>query len=116
MLRRFPKLRLCISPTEFERPIYAGNALQTVECREPKKVLTVRTTAFAAQPEGGSASFEQIEVPAANGLSQFVSEEVSKSERPELTAAKIVISGGRGMQSGENFKLLSGLRTSSAQP
>lgn len=94
------------SPTEFERPIYAGNALQTVECREPKKVLTVRTTAFAAAPEGGSAALEQIDVPAANGLTQFVSEEVAKSERPELTAAKIVISGGRGMQSGENFKLL----------
>jgi electron transfer flavoprotein alpha subunit len=95
-----------LSPTEFERPIYAGNALQTVECREPKKVLTVRTTAFAAQPEGGSAAIEQIEAPAASGLAQFVNEEISRSERPELTAAKIVISGGRGMQSGENFKLL----------
>jgi electron transfer flavoprotein alpha subunit len=94
------------SPTEFERPIYAGNAMQTVECREPKKVLTVRTTAFAATPEGGSASVEPIGAPAASGLSQFVNEEISKSERPELTAAKIVISGGRGMQSGENFKLL----------
>jgi electron transfer flavoprotein alpha subunit len=94
------------SPTEFERPIYAGNAMQTVECREPKKVLTVRTTAFAASPEGGSAAIEPIEAPAASGLSQFVNDEISKSERPELTAAKIVISGGRGMQSGENFKLL----------
>jgi electron transfer flavoprotein alpha subunit len=95
-----------LSPTEFERPIYAGNAVQTVECRQPKKVLTIRTTAFMAAPEGGTAPVERIEVPPSSGLSQFVSEELSKSARPELTAAKIIISGGRGMQSGENFKLL----------
>ena len=94
------------SSSQFDRPIYAGNAVQTVECTQPKKVLTIRTTAFAAAPEGGSASIERIQVPAANGLSQFVSEELSKSARPELTAAKVVISGGRGMQSGENFKLI----------
>lgn len=94
------------SPTQFERPIYAGNAIQTVECTLPKKVLTIRTTAFAAAPEGGSAPVERIEAPHANGASQFVSEELSQSARPELTAAKVVISGGRGMQSGENFKLL----------
>ncbi len=94
------------SPVLFERPIYAGNAVQTVECNQPKKVLTVRTTAFAASPEGGSAAIEPIQPPAANGASQFVSEELSKSERPELTAAKVVISGGRGMQSGENFKMI----------
>ncbi len=95
-----------LSPTQFERPIYAGNAIQTVECGERKKVLTVRTTAFAASPEGGAAAVEPVEVPQANGLSRFVSEEIAKSARPELAAAKIVISGGRGMQSGENFKLL----------
>jgi electron transfer flavoprotein alpha subunit len=94
------------SPTLFERPIYAGNAIQTVECSQPKKVLTIRTTAFAAAAEGGSAPVERIAAPAANGASQFVREELSQSERPELTAAKVVISGGRGMQSGENFKML----------
>ncbi len=94
------------SPVLFERPIYAGNAVQTIECNQPKKVMTVRTTAFAASPEGGSAAIERIQPPAANGASQFVSEELSKSERPELTAAKVVISGGRGMQSGENFKMI----------
>ncbi len=94
------------SPTRFERPIYAGNAVQTVECTQAKKVLTVRTTVFAAAAEGGSAEIETIPVPPANGISRFVGEELSKSERPELTAAKVVISGGRGMQSGENFKLL----------
>ncbi len=94
------------SPTVFERPIYAGNAIQTVECSQAKKVLTVRTTAFAATAEGGSAAIERLAPAAANGASQFVSEELSQSERPELTAAKVVISGGRGMQSGENFKML----------
>lgn len=94
------------SSTQFERPIYAGNAVQTVECAQPKKVMTIRTTAFAASPEGGSAAIEPIPAPAANGASQFVSEELSQSARPELTAAKVVISGGRGMQSGENFKML----------
>ncbi len=94
------------SPVKFERPIYAGNAVQTVECNQPRKVLTVRTTAFAAAAEGGAAAIERIHAAAANGVTQFVSEELSKSERPELTAAKVVISGGRGMQSGENFKML----------
>jgi electron transfer flavoprotein alpha subunit len=95
-----------LSATQFERPIYAGNAVQTVECNQPKKVLTIRTTAFAAAGEGGSAAIERIQAGGANGASHFVSEELSQSARPELTAAKIVISGGRGMQSGENFKLL----------
>jgi electron transfer flavoprotein alpha subunit len=94
------------SPTTFERPIYAGNAIQTVEDTQAKKVLTIRTTAFAASPEGGSAAVETIAAPAPNGVSTFVGEEIAQSERPELTAAKIVISGGRGMQSGENFKLI----------
>jgi electron transfer flavoprotein alpha subunit len=95
-----------LGPNQFERPIYAGNAIQTIECNQAKKVLTIRTTAFAATGEGGSAAIERIEPAAANGASQFVSEELSQSARPELTAAKVVISGGRGMQSGENFKLL----------
>jgi electron transfer flavoprotein alpha subunit len=94
------------SPILFERPIYAGNAIQTVECNQAKKVLTIRTTAFAATAEGGTAVIERIEAPSANGASQFVSEELSQSARPELTAAKVVVSGGRGMQSGENFKML----------
>jgi electron transfer flavoprotein alpha subunit len=94
------------SPVLFERPVYAGNAIQTVECTQPKKVLTIRTTAFAASPEGGTAPIEPVQVPAPNALSQFVNEELSKSERPELASAKVVISGGRGMQSGDNFKLL----------
>ncbi len=95
-----------LSPTQFERPIYAGNAIQTVECTQAKKVLTIRTTAFTASPEGGAAPVEKIAVPAPNGLSHFVSEALSQSARPELTAAKVVISGGRGMQSGENFHML----------
>jgi electron transfer flavoprotein alpha subunit len=93
-------------PSQFERPIYAGNAIQTVECNQPKKVLTIRTTAFAAAPDGGSAAIEQITAPPPNSLSRFAGEEIAKSERPELTAAKIIISGGRGMQSGDNFKMI----------
>jgi len=92
------------SPDTFERPIYAGNAIQTVQSTEPKKVITVRTAAFAAAPEGGSATIESISVPEPVGLSSFEGAELAKSERPELTAARIVISGGRGMQSAENFK------------
>lgn len=94
------------SPNTFERPIYAGNALQTVETSDAKIIITVRTTAFAAAEEGGSATVETIDVPAALGISSFVSEELSKSDRPELTSAKIIISGGRGMGSGENFALI----------
>ena len=88
----------------FVRPIYAGNALATVKSKDPIKVITVRTTAFDAVPaSGGSAAVETVAPPADSGLSSFVSREVSKSERPELTAAKIIVSGGRGMASGENF-------------
>ncbi len=94
------------SPNTFERPIYAGNALQTVETSDPKKIITVRTTAFEAAEEGGSATVEAISAPAAVGISEFVSEELSKSDRPELTSANIIISGGRGMGSGENFALI----------
>jgi electron transfer flavoprotein alpha subunit len=93
------------APDTFVRPIYAGNALATVKSRDAIKVITVRTTAFDAAPaSGGSAAIEQVAPPPDSGLSQFVSREVSKSERPELTAAKIIVSGGRGMASGENFK------------
>ena len=95
------------SPDTFVRPIYAGNALATVKSKDAIKVITVRTTGFdAVAATGGSASIEQVPPPADSGLSSFVSREVSKSERPELTAAKIVVSGGRGMGSGENFKIL----------
>jgi len=88
----------------FVRPIYAGNALATVKSKDALKVITVRTTAFdAVAPTGGSAAIESITPPGDSGLSAFVSREVSKSERPELTAAKIIVSGGRGMGSGENF-------------
>ncbi len=90
----------------FVRPIYAGNAMATVKSSDAKKIITVRPTAFAAAAEGGSASVETIADPATPGTSEFVSEELSKSDRPELTAAKIVISGGRGMGSGENFTII----------
>jgi electron transfer flavoprotein alpha subunit len=92
------------SADTFVRPIYAGNALATVKSKDAIKVITVRTTAFdAVAPTGGNASVEAVTPPADSGLSSFVSREVSKSERPELTAAKIIVSGGRGMGSGENF-------------
>jgi len=94
------------SPDTFERPIYAGNAMQTIQTSDAKKVITVRTTAFEAAGEGGSASIEEANVPAALGISEFVSAELSKSDRPELTSARVIISGGRGMQSGDNFHLL----------
>ena len=92
-------------PDTFVRPIYAGNALATVKSKDALKVITVRTTAFDAGPAtGGSAKVETISGPADTGLSSFVGREVSKSERPELTAAKIIVSGGRGMANGDNFK------------
>jgi electron transfer flavoprotein alpha subunit len=92
-----------VSPDTFERPIYAGNAIQTVKSKDAKKVITVRTSTFQATGEGGSASIENATAAADPGLSTFVGEELSKSERPELTSAKIIISGGRAMQSRENF-------------
>jgi electron transfer flavoprotein alpha subunit len=94
------------SPTTFVRPIYAGNALQTVETSDKTIVATVRTTAFAGAGEGGSAPIEEAKPAAPVSLSSFEGSEISVSERPELTAARIVISGGRGMQSGDNFKKL----------
>ena len=93
-----------VSPDTFERPIYAGNAIQTVQSTDAKKVITVRTTAFQAAGTGGSAAIETIAAPAPVGLSTFEKAEIQKSDRPELTAAKIVVSGGRGLQSNENFK------------
>ncbi len=92
-----------VAADTFERPIYAGNALQTVRSRDPKKVITVRTAAFQPTGEGGSAPIETVAAAADPGLSQFAGEELSKSERPELTSAKIIISGGRAMQNRENF-------------
>ncbi|MCF6221181.1 MAG: FAD-binding protein [Robiginitomaculum sp.] len=94
------------SADTFVRPIYAGNALATVKSSDTKKVITVRPTAFAPAAEGGSAPVETIADPASPSTSEFISEELSKSDRPELTAAKIVISGGRGMGSGENFAII----------
>ncbi len=90
-------------PDTFERPVYAGNAIQTVRSTDKKRVVTVRTAAFQATGEGGSAPVENAAATADPGLSSFVGEELSKSERPELTSAKIIISGGRAMQSRENF-------------
>jgi electron transfer flavoprotein alpha subunit len=96
-----------VSPDTFVRPIYAGNALQTVQSKDPIKVITVRGTAFPpGEATGGSAAIEPVAATGAAGLSAFLGAELSKSERPELTSARIIISGGRGMQSGDNFHLL----------
>lgn len=93
-----------VSPDTFERPIYAGNAIQTVKSKDAKKVITVRTSTFAAAAsEGGSGAVENAAAATDPGLSSFVGEEVAKSDRPELTSAKIIVSGGRAMQSRENF-------------
>jgi electron transfer flavoprotein alpha subunit len=94
------------APDTFVRPVYAGNALETVKTNDNKIVATIRTTAFASVGEGGSAAMETVTAPAPLGLTAFEGSEISVSERPELTAARIVVSGGRGMQSGENFKTL----------
>ncbi|MBS0223361.1 MAG: FAD-binding protein [Proteobacteria bacterium] len=95
-----------VSPDTFVRPIYAGNAMATVQTADKIKVVTIRPTNFKAAAGGGSAPIEQIGGDGAKGLSSYVGAELSKSERPELTSAKIVVSGGRGLASGENFKLL----------
>jgi electron transfer flavoprotein alpha subunit len=92
-----------IAPDTFERLIYAGNAVQTVRSKDKTKVITVRTSTFQATGEGGSAPIEEAAAAADPGISTFVGEELSKTERPELTSAKIIISGGRAMQSRENF-------------
>ena len=95
-----------VAPDTFERPIYAGNALQTVQSGEAKKVVTVRATTFEAAAGGGSAPVERIDGPADPGLARYVGEESQSTDRPELTSARVVISGGRGMGAGENFGLL----------
>jgi len=98
------------SADTFQRPIYAGNVIATVKSSDAKKVITVRTTAFDPAPaEGGSAAVEALDAVHDAGISSFVGEEVAVSDRPELTSAGVVISGGRGMQNGENFKLLEGI-------
>jgi len=93
-----------VSADTFERPIYAGNAIATVQSVDPIKVITVRLTGFdPVSAEGGSATVEEIDAAADSGLSQFVSREVTKLDRPELTSAKIIVSGGRGLGNGENY-------------
>ena len=98
------------SADTFKRPIYAGNVIATVQSSDPKKVITVRTTAFDAGPtEGGNATVEACAAVHDAGVSRFIREEVAVSDRPELTSASVVISGGRGMQNGDNFSLLEGI-------
>ena len=92
-----------VAPDTFERSVYAGNAIQTVKSKDSKKVMTIRTASFPATGTGGSAPVEPVAAPADPGISSFVGEELSKTDRPELTSAKIIISGGRAMQSRENF-------------
>jgi electron transfer flavoprotein alpha subunit len=99
-----------VSADTFKRPIYAGNAIATVQTADAIKVITVRGTSFdPVKAEGGSATVEQVGAAADAGVSSFIGEELAKSDRPELTAAKIVVSGGRGMGSGDNFRIIEGL-------
>lgn len=98
-----------VAPDTFERPIYAGNAIATVQSNDPTKVITVRSTGFDAATQGGDAPIEAIPAVADFGKSRFIGRELAKSDRPELTAAKIVVSGGRGLGSAENFKILEAL-------
>ncbi|MBD9374932.1 electron transfer flavoprotein subunit alpha/FixB family protein [Rhizobium sp. ARZ01] len=93
-----------VSPDTFKRPIYAGNAIQTVQTSDAKKVITVRTASFAAASEGGNAAIETVATGANPGLSSFVGDALSSSDRPELTSAKVIISGGRALGSAEKFK------------
>ena len=93
-----------VAPDTFKRPIYAGNAIQTVQSTDAKKVITVRTASFKAAPEGGQAAVESVNAAADPGLSAFVENKLSASERPELTSAKIIISGGRALGSSEKFQ------------
>ncbi len=97
------------SADTFKRPIYAGNAIATVQSDDALKVITVRATGFDAVAEGGSAAVEAVDFVADNAMSTFVKEELAESDRPELAAAKVVVSGGRGMGNGDNFKLLEGI-------
>ena len=106
-LQQVSDITAVVSEDTFERPIYAGNGVATVQSSDAKKLVTVRITAFdPASEEGGSATIEQVASAGDAGLTSFLRAEVSSSERPELTSAKIIISGGRGMQSGENFAML----------
>jgi electron transfer flavoprotein alpha subunit len=106
-VQQISEITAVVGPDTFERPFYAGNAVATVQSKDPIKVVTVRTTGFdAAAATGGTAATEKVDAGADAGLSSFVGQELSKSDRPELTTAKIIVSGGRGMQSGDNFKLL----------
>ena len=99
-----------VSPDTFKRPIYAGNAIATVQSADAIKIVTVRATAFpAAAATGGSAAIDTVAAPGSAGLAAYAGSEITRNERPELTSARIVVSGGRGMQSGENFKLLESL-------
>lgn len=94
-------------PDTFVRTIYAGNAVSTVKCNEPVKIFTVRGTSFeAAATEGGSAASETVDASSSVGVSEWLEQNLTKSDRPELTSAKVVVSGGRGLKSGDNFKLL----------
>jgi electron transfer flavoprotein alpha subunit len=93
-----------VSPDTFERPIYAGNAIQTVQSGDAKKVITVRTSAFQPTGEGGNAAIETVAAADDTGVSSFKGEEIAKNDRPELTSARIIISGGRSLGSAENFK------------
>jgi electron transfer flavoprotein alpha subunit len=102
-LMQISEITKVLAPDTFERLIYAGNAVQTVQSSDAKKVITVRTSTFQATGEGGSAAIETVNAAEDPGLSSFVGEELSKSDRPELTSARIIISGGRAMQSRENF-------------
>lgn len=95
-----------VSDDTFVRPIYAGNAMATVQSADAVKIITVRGTAFAAAGDGGSAAVETVGAADNPGLSSFVGQELTKSERPELTSARVIVSGGRGMQSGENFEMI----------
>jgi electron transfer flavoprotein alpha subunit len=98
------------APDTFVRPIYAGNAFATVQSKDPKIVVTVRSTGFDSAPStGGSAAIESVAVPADVAQVQVLGQELTKSDRPELTNARVVISGGRGLQNGENFKMLEAL-------
>ena len=93
-----------ITPDTYERPIYAGNAIQTVQATDAKKIITIRTASFASTESGANAPIQKIEAQPDPGLSRFKSEALARSERPELTSAKIIISGGRAMQNAANFK------------
>ncbi|MCB1652016.1 MAG: FAD-binding protein [Alphaproteobacteria bacterium] len=106
-IQQISEISAVIDADTFERPVYAGNAIATVKSGDAKKLITVRTTHFDAAPaEGGSATIENTSSKGDSGLSAFVSQETSKSERPELTSAKIVVSGGRGVGSKENFAII----------